>query len=65
MHASFSPLHVSYRHDIGTFATHTKVRMHTIVDGNAAIFILPNRDAPHLVRQVDVGLGFEQRRDNS
>ena len=31
----------------------------------ASTSILPNRDATHLVRRVDVGLGLEQRRDNS
>ena len=25
------------------------------------MLILPNRDAPHLVSRVDVGLGLEQR----
>ena len=64
MHAWFPPLHESQSHDKDTFAKHTKVRMLTIVDGNAATSILPNREAPHLVRQVDVGLGLDQRRDS-
>ena len=65
MHAWFPPLHESQSHDKGTFAKHNTVRMHTSVHSNADTSTLSNREAPHLVRRVDVGLGLEQHRDNS
>ena len=65
VHPWFPPLHDSQSHDKGTFAKDTTVHIHTIIQGKAAISILPNRDAPHRVRQVHVGFGLEQRRGNS
>ena len=72
MHAWFS-LHSMFLKDmtkapLPNIQCLAKVRIHKIVADNVAtsiLSILPNLDAPHLVRRVDVGLGLEQGRDNS